>query len=501
RWSLYRTTATATALGYETKTANITVTANATTNNSMGLTETPGTISGTVTDSLTNTALSGVTVTATAGSISKSATTASNGTYSMSVEPGIYTVSVTPPSGYNQPSPATDTATIEFPAGTTPFTASFALPPQQGTLDGIVTSNGTPLAGAVVTITPLNSSASTVSPVTTTSGATTNFSVPVNEGKYSVAVSAAGYSSPPAQSPITIEPGVVLTPPVTFALTTAVLSGLVTDKYSGNSIPPSGSTAPVATVTATGSTNVATSTTTTAESGGQNYVMNLAPDTYTVSASAPGYQSASQANVVLTAGGEQVSFALEPLNVFETPGWNFISTPVGYAAASTLFGSAPVEYWSPGTLSYTSATSLALGQGYWVNLANKVEDNFPGTAPTGSDQTVDLYYGWNMIGVPSMSAIDVDALTFTTTATNATPVPFLNAATANPPMIGSTLYGYTPGAAAYTSIVAGGQLAPWQGYWIFDAVPDPAPTTANPNPYSLTLTLPTNSGASTPALK
>jgi hypothetical protein len=150
-------TVTASGTGYSTQSASsVTVTAAATTTQNFALVPQPGTISGKVTDFVTRVGISGATVSFTGpGGSSGNATTASDGTYTLSMLPeGSYTV-IGAATGYNS---QTDVVALA-PGATT--TQNFTLSPSGSTI---------PCTGVGVTVSP-PSSATAGAPVTITGSA------------------------------------------------------------------------------------------------------------------------------------------------------------------------------------------------------------------------------------------------------------------------------------------------------------------------------------------
>ena len=194
-------TVTASAAGYQTSSETTTVLPGETTPLNFELTLLPGTITGTVTNSLTGEPIAGANVTANG----YSATTNSSGAYVIPDVPlGNYTVTASAAKYVNQSKTATVTA------GTT-TTLDFELTPLNGTISGIVTdsSTGDPISEATVT-------ANGMSATTNSSGAYTISDVPA--GNYTVTVSANGYEDS-SQTSVTVVAGETTT--VNFELTPA----------------------------------------------------------------------------------------------------------------------------------------------------------------------------------------------------------------------------------------------------------------------------------------
>ncbi len=272
-------TVTASAAGYQSSTpASVTVAANATTTQNFALTKIitneTGTIAGMVTDAVSHSPIVGATVTADG----KTATTDTNGNYSITIAPGTYNVTASA-ANYNSSTPAS--VTVMANATTTQnFALTKIVPTENGTIAGKVTnvSSGLPISGATVT-------ADGKTATTDTSG---NYSITIAPGTYNVTASAAGYQS---STPASVTVMANATTTQNFALTKIVagngtIAGTVTNASSG--LPISG-----ATVTADGKMA------TTDASG--NYSIIIAPGTYTVTASAAGYENKTVTGVMVTA--------------------------------------------------------------------------------------------------------------------------------------------------------------------------------------------------------
>jgi phosphatidylinositol-3-phosphatase len=139
-------TVTASATGYTSQSAQVSVTAGMTTTQSFTLVPPPGRITGTVTDSVTTAAISSATISYGGADGSGSTTTGTDGTYTLDMVPeGSYTVSVSAP-GYT-----TQSAPVSVAPGAT-TTQDFALVAQPGTITGTVTDSVTSsaIAGATV---------------------------------------------------------------------------------------------------------------------------------------------------------------------------------------------------------------------------------------------------------------------------------------------------------------------------------------------------------------
>jgi hypothetical protein len=200
-------TITVSAAGYATvnSTFNMPAGGPATKNIAMGPT---GSISGTVTDSVSSAALVGATVQALQGAtVVQTTTTIAGGTYSLSSLPaGSYTVTASM-SGYT-------TGTINnvmVTAGTNTPNKNFALAPTGGFIDGTVVDDTTnlPISGAAITLSPALASA--------TSDASGHYHISVLAGRYDVTASKFGYTDG-VVSNVRVNAGQTVSPPVDFRL-------------------------------------------------------------------------------------------------------------------------------------------------------------------------------------------------------------------------------------------------------------------------------------------
>src|SRR6266851_1311350 len=181
-------TATATASGYTSQSASVTLTAGTTTTQNFALAPNPGTITGTVTDAGTAAPLAGATVSYSGGST----TTNSSGGYTLAnVTEGSYSVTASA-IGY-----AAQSRTVTVGPGAT-ATQNFALTPPNGAITGTVTSaaTGSAISGATVSY----------SGGSTTTNGTGQYTLSnVAPGTYSLTASASGYSS--ASQSVTVGSG------------------------------------------------------------------------------------------------------------------------------------------------------------------------------------------------------------------------------------------------------------------------------------------------------
>ncbi len=190
-------TATATASGYTSQSASVTLTAGTTTTQNFALAPNPGAITGTVTDAGTAAPISGATVSYSGGST----TTNSSGVYTLAnVTEGSYSVTASA-TGYTNQS-----RTVTVGPGAT-ATQNFALTPPNGAITGTVTGagNGSAISGATVSYTGGSTTTNASGQYTLSNAA---------PGTYSVTASASGYSS--ASQSVTVGSGQTAT--ANFAL-------------------------------------------------------------------------------------------------------------------------------------------------------------------------------------------------------------------------------------------------------------------------------------------
>jgi hypothetical protein len=171
----------------------------------------------------------------------------------------------------------------------------------------------------------------------------------------------------------------------------------------------------------------------------------------------------------------------------------FFSTPYDYTGISidsilgTLYvagGTPPgdrsnVEYYRPSPyFGYEIVNALDIRYGYWVSAVSTI--NIPaglGVRPTATTISVPLVPGWNSIGVPSLSAVNIASLNVQP-ATGGTILTFDQASSSAYSLVNGILWGYPGSGTTYTQFSSansqfGGAsaLQPWQGYWIYAYLP------------------------------
>jgi Carboxypeptidase regulatory-like domain/IPT/TIG domain len=229
-----------TASGYATGSASVPVTSGANSPQDFALTPNPGSITGTVTDSVTHSPISGANVTCSVSPSCTGTTTAVDGTYTLSgLVEGTYQVTA---AATNYQS---STISVIVGPGGTP-TQNFALTPNTGTINGTVSDSisHNPILGASVSCTGPPS----CTPTTTDSGGTYLLNN-LTEGSYQVMVSMSGYASQTIG--VVVGPGG--TPTQNFALVAGTTSLSVVQSFgAANSGSTGGTTLAATTATQTG---------------------------------------------------------------------------------------------------------------------------------------------------------------------------------------------------------------------------------------------------------
>jgi len=167
-------------------------------------------------------------------------------------------------------------------------------------------------------------------------------------------------------------------------------------------------------------------------------------------------------------------------------GIQFFSVPYSYnSLLSNIFVSPPttgqianwntldIDYiYQGGSLASPTSVTMTPGTGYWgVFPSSGTNLLVLGTpASTTATTVVNLSAGWNSIGDPYTTPVNVADLTF-----NNGSYTFAQAAGSGLSLISPILYGFTPNSngtsGTYTSVTSGSSLAPGQGYWIYDFTP------------------------------
>lgn len=152
---------------------------------------------------------------------------------------------------------------------------------------------------------------------------------------------------------------------------------------------------------------------------------------------------------------------------------------------------------------YPTAPPFRPGVGYWIKLRNGIIADIRGTVPPPDQKfTIATTFGWNQIGNPFTTAVDVSAIEVQYLLND--PVPFATAVSKG--WVGNTVWRYNPTLSSYEPATV---LQPWEGYWLRVLVTEgvtltfPAPTasrarsraTASANPgWRVTLTARSGAG-------
>lgn len=128
-------------------------------------------------------------------------------------------------------------------------------------------------------------------------------------------------------------------------------------------------------------------------------------------------------------------------------------------------------------LLYPTAPPFRPGVGYWVKLRSNIIADIRGVTPrTDQNFTIATTYGWNQIGNPFTTPVDVSEIEVQYLLND--PVPFATAVSKG--WVGGTIWRYNPATNSYEAATT---LQPWEGYWLRVLVAEgvtltfPAPTT------------------------
>ena len=335
---------TASMTGYAPETFTVVVGPGGAPQQNFLLAASPGTISGTVKDSVTNAGVAGATVACSGTPTCTSATTASDGSYTLTVAAGTYTILVSHTGYTSQSLPGV----IVTSGGNTP--ESFSLAPNPGTISGKVTNSvtGLPISSATVacTGTLMCTSATTLSDGTYSIGS-------LQEGTYQLTASFTNYSS--ENFNVSVGPGGAPSQNFTLVPNTGSISGTVTAAVGGAGIEG-------ATVACTGT--LTCTSTVTSDSSGDYLLGGLTEGTYQITASMTGYAPETFMVAVAPGGTPNQPFQL---------------------AASTLsvvgsFGT--FTSGSAGSTTLTATTTTQTGTGDLLVLAIKTRSS-PSVTVTG----------------------------------------------------------------------------------------------------------------------
>jgi hypothetical protein len=339
-------TVSAGAAGYGSQSANVTVGGARSVTQNFGLAPGPGSISGTVIDSVTSQPLNGAAVSYSGGSTSTNAA----GQYSLSaVAEGTYQVTAHMNSYTDQVLGVT-----VGPSGSP--TQNFTLAPNPGSITGTVTDahTGLTLTGVTVSFSGGSTSTNAAGQYTFTG---------VTEGTYTVSATFGGYAGQTAS--VAVGPGAAMTQNVALPPNPGTLSGTVTDAQTGNAV--SGATA------GDGSGSATT------DAAGHYSIAGVMEGTYTLTISATGYVGQSQSVTVGPGATVTTNAVLAP-----NPG-SISGTVVDSSTSQGISGAT----LSTGSLSVTSGAG---GQYAFPNLAEGTY-TLTVTAPAYATQVVSVLVG------------------------------------------------------------------------------------------------------------
>ncbi|MGC8783990.1 MAG: FlgD immunoglobulin-like domain containing protein [Armatimonadota bacterium] len=111
-------------------------------------------------------------------------------------------------------------------------------------------------------------------------------------------------------------------------------------------------------------------------------------------------------------------------------------------------------------LLYPTAPPFRPGVGYWLKLRSNIIADIRGIAPRADQNfTIATTYGWNQIGNPFTTPVDVSEIEVQYLLND--PVPFATAVSKG--WVGGTIWRYNP---AINNYEAATTLQPWEGYWL-----------------------------------
>jgi hypothetical protein len=225
---------------------------------------------------------------------------------------------------------------------------------------------------------------------------------------------------------------------------------------------------------------------TTTDANGSFTFAQLIDGTYTVTVQNGGLPQSQTVTVngQTGTGSAVVTLSVTPAYVFPQ-GVSMVSVPYDYSStsgdAASLFGLTalasgvvPLVIWNPSSSQYLFYPNLPGGNGkqpvpgrcYWIKETSPQPFLTPG-AVTQSPFSETLYPGWNMIGDPFTSTVDLTLLQFSVPvqvgATAANSTMNFQAALINQ-VIQSPIWSYSAAAGAYTQATT---LQPFLGYWVY----------------------------------
>jgi hypothetical protein len=294
------------ATGYTGSSSSVAVGPGGTVIQNFSLAPQPGTIAGTVTDSVSKQPIGGATVSYSGGST----TTNAQGQYTLSaVSEGSYSVTT---SATNYAS--VSSAVTVGPGGS--VVQNVALAPSPGSISGAVTDASTKLVISGATVSYSGGS--------TTTNAQGQYSLTgVVEGSYTVTATATGYGT--LTQTVTVGAGAAVTQNFALSPTPGSIVGTVTSATTTLAVS-------AATITTSGGS-------TTTNASGQYTISNVPPGSYTLSVNAAGYQSQSKTVTVNpgAATSQNVALALAPVfsDGFESGAFSNWSGVIGLKTETT----------------------------------------------------------------------------------------------------------------------------------------------------------------------
>lgn len=346
----------ASATGYQTQFQGSSVQVNTTTTVNFALKSNPGAISGTVTDALTTNPILGAVIEVFDGPVLVGfADTDGSGNYTiLSLAPGSYTATASA-TGYQS---KTDGANVII--GTTTI-VDFALSQIEGTIEGTVTSasTGSPILNATINV--FQGVTLVASVQTDTNG---QYEIPgFAPGNYIVTASSPGFSTSAFGASVTANNTTI----VNFSLTPnpGMISGTVSNASTTNPIPDA--------IIQVRNGFIVLATAITDENGNYN-IPNLAPDTYTVTAIASGFQIQTKIATVNSNQATIINFSLNsnPGAILGTITDTVTTNPIPNATVVIFQGTTFIDsvltdvngdYTIP-NLAPGNYTVLAVAQGY-----------------------------------------------------------------------------------------------------------------------------------------
>jgi hypothetical protein len=328
-------TASATGFTSQVQTATVTAGTAQTIGFSLTMAPTTGAVTGSVTSAPGGAGISGATVTDAGGA---STTTSPSGTYSLNgLAPGSHTL-IAAASGFSSATQA-----VSITTGTTQNAGFSMIPsPSTGGVTGTIAnaSGGSVIAGAIV---------SDSSGATATTSASGNYTLNgLAPGSHTLNASASGFNSVAQTASVTAGN----TQNVSFSLTPAATSGAITGTVTSAS---SGAPLMAATVSDSGGASAST------DGAGVYTISGLVPGSHSLTVSAPGFSSQTEAASVSAGSTRNLSLSLTPAPTTGAITGTVTSAAGGAAVAgATITDSAGASTTSDSSGVYT-LTGLAAG--------------------------------------------------------------------------------------------------------------------------------------------